>query len=86
MITAEAVMMALAPEVGREQAHHLVADGCRKALEQGRGLQEVLAAEPAVTAHLPPERLAALLEPESYTGLAGAFVDRVLEGPPGSSS
>jgi 3-carboxy-cis,cis-muconate cycloisomerase len=86
MITAEAVMMALAPEVGREQAHHLVADACRKALEEGQGLHGVLSAEPAVTAHLPPERLAALLEPESYTGLAGAFVDRVLEEPPGSSS
>jgi 3-carboxy-cis,cis-muconate cycloisomerase len=86
MIAAEAVMMALAPEVGREPAHHLVAAGCRKALEEGRDLLDVLSAEPSATAHLPPERLTALLEPESYTGLAGAFVDRVLEEPPGSSS
>jgi 3-carboxy-cis,cis-muconate cycloisomerase len=86
MICAEAVMMALAPEVGRDQAHHLVADGCRKALEEGRDLHGVLSAEPAVTARLSPERLAALLEPENYTGLAGAFVDRVLEDAPGSSS
>jgi 3-carboxy-cis,cis-muconate cycloisomerase len=80
MITAEAVMMALAPHVGREQAHHLVADGCRKAIDENRYLADVLAAERAVTEHLPPERLAALLEPENYTGLAGAFVDRVLDG------
>ena len=86
LISAEAVMMALAPEVGREQAHHLVADACRKALQEGRELKDVLSAEPAVTAHLPPERVAALLEPENYTGLAGAFVDRVLEAPPGSNS
>jgi 3-carboxy-cis,cis-muconate cycloisomerase len=85
MISAEAVMMALASHVGREQAHHLVAQGCRKALDEGRKLVDALSAEPAITAHLPPARLAALLEPESYTGLAGAFVDRVLEEPPGSS-
>jgi 3-carboxy-cis,cis-muconate cycloisomerase len=80
MISAEAVMMALAPHVGREAAHHLVADGCRKALEEGRGLEDVLSGEPEVMAHLAPARLAELLAPESYTGLAGAFVDRVLDG------
>jgi 3-carboxy-cis,cis-muconate cycloisomerase len=86
MITAEAVMMALAPEVGREQAHHLVADACRKAIQAGGDLHSALSAAPAVTGHLSPERLTALLAPESYTGLAGAFVDRVLEDAPGSSS
>jgi 3-carboxy-cis,cis-muconate cycloisomerase len=79
LISAEAVMMALAPFVGRQQAHHLVADACRNALAQDRHLLDVLRAAPAVTAHLSPERLQALLDPESYTGLAGAFVDRVLD-------
>ncbi len=86
MISAEAVMMALAPEVGREAAHHLVADACRKALAEKRDLGDVLSAEPSVTAHLSPARIAALLDPENYTGLAGAFVDRVLAGERGSSS
>jgi 3-carboxy-cis,cis-muconate cycloisomerase len=78
MITAEAVMMALAPAVGREEAHHLVADACKEALESGAHLLEVLRAEPRVTAHLSQAQLAALLDPERYTGLAGAFVDRVV--------
>ncbi len=78
MIVAEAVMMALAPAVGRQAAHHLVAEACRRAVERGVHLGEVLAADPEVTAHLAPERLRALLDPENYTGLAGAFVDRVL--------
>jgi 3-carboxy-cis,cis-muconate cycloisomerase len=78
MISAEAVMMALAPQVGRQRAHDLVAAACRKALAQGGHLLDALRADPAVTAHLAPERLQALLDPESYTGLAGAFVDRVL--------
>jgi 3-carboxy-cis,cis-muconate cycloisomerase len=78
MISAEAVMMALAPEVGRQQAHQLVAAACRKASAEDGHLLDALCADPAVTAHLAPERLQALLDPESYTGLAGAFVDRVL--------
>jgi 3-carboxy-cis,cis-muconate cycloisomerase len=81
LISAEAVMMALAPFVGRQEAHHLVADACRTAVAQDRHLLDVLRAAPAITAHLSPERLEALLDPESYTGLAGAFVDRVLGAP-----
>src|SRR5919106_1824762 len=78
MITAEAVMMALAPALGREEAHHLVAAACREALETGAHLLDVLRAEPRVSAHLSPAQLEALLDPERYTGLAGAFVDRVV--------
>ncbi|MGH6916472.1 MAG: 3-carboxy-cis,cis-muconate cycloisomerase, partial [Geminicoccaceae bacterium] len=43
MITAEAVMMALAPHVGREEAHHLVAAACNRAIASGRHLREALA-------------------------------------------
>jgi 3-carboxy-cis,cis-muconate cycloisomerase len=78
MISAEAVMMALAPEVGREKAHHLVAAACQRALAHDRHLLEELQADAAITAHLRPERLVALLDPASYTGLAADFVDRVL--------
>jgi 3-carboxy-cis,cis-muconate cycloisomerase len=78
MISAEAVMMALAPEVGREQAHHLAAAACQRALANDRHLLEEVQADEAITAHLAPERLAELLDPAGYTGLAGEFVDRVL--------
>ena len=78
MITAEAVMMALAPAPGREEAHHLVAAACHQALETGSHLLEVLRAEPRVTAHVSGTQLEALLDPENYTGLAGAFIDRVV--------
>jgi 3-carboxy-cis,cis-muconate cycloisomerase len=78
MISAEAVMMALAPEIGREEAHHLVAAACQRALAYDRHLLEEVQADPAITAHVPPERLVELLDPASYTGLAGEFVDRVL--------
>jgi 3-carboxy-cis,cis-muconate cycloisomerase len=85
MISAEAVMMALAPHVGREEAHHLVAAACERALASDRHLREVLQADAAITVHLPPQRLALLLDPRNYTGLAGAFVDRVLAQEPARS-
>jgi 3-carboxy-cis,cis-muconate cycloisomerase len=78
MINAEAVMMALAPALGREQAHHVIAAACSRVLETGGHLLEALSAEPQVTAHLSRAQLARLLDPENYTGLAGAFVDRVV--------
>jgi 3-carboxy-cis,cis-muconate cycloisomerase len=82
MISAEAVMMALAPHVGRDDAHHLVAAACDRALADGRHLLEELQADAAITAHLPPARLVELLDPQNYTGLAGEFVDRVLARDP----
>jgi 3-carboxy-cis,cis-muconate cycloisomerase len=78
MISAEAVMMALAPQVGREQAHHLVTAACHRALARGRHLLQELQADEAITVHLPPARLVELLDPQNYTGLAAEFVERVL--------
>jgi 3-carboxy-cis,cis-muconate cycloisomerase len=78
MISAEAVMMALAPHVGRDEAHHLVAAACHRALAHSRDLLDELGADAAVTAHLAPARLGELLDPGNYTGLAAEFVDRVL--------
>ena len=85
MISAEAVMMALAPHVGREQAHHLVAAACDRAIGSGRHLGEELRADPEVSAHLSGDRLDQLLDPGNYTGLAAQFVDRVLAQDPDSS-
>jgi 3-carboxy-cis,cis-muconate cycloisomerase len=78
LISAEAVMMALAPALGRSEAHHLVADACRTAVQDDRDLGDVLKARDEVRAHLEPEAIDRLLAPESYTGQAGALVDRVL--------
>jgi 3-carboxy-cis,cis-muconate cycloisomerase len=77
--------MALAPHVGREQAHHLVAAACYRAIASGRHLREELLAEPEISMHLSAERVDELLDPGNYTGLAGEFVDRVLAHGPGRS-
>ncbi|MBV6306498.1 3-carboxy-cis,cis-muconate cycloisomerase [Candidimonas humi] len=79
LIMAEAVSMALAESMGRLQAHALVEQKCRQALEQGRGLQDVLAEDERVLAALGTQKLAELMAPQNYLGAAGVFVDRVLE-------
>ena len=80
LIAAEAVTTALAPHLGRERAHELVADLCRRATEQKRALLDLLAATPEITSHFDRAALAKLCDPASYLGLAGAMVDRVLAG------
>jgi 3-carboxy-cis,cis-muconate cycloisomerase len=78
LIVSEAVMMGLAPMLGRDEAHDLVYDLCRKALVQNRPLADLLAEQPAVTAHLSREQIKTLTDPANYLGLAGTMTDRVL--------
>ena len=46
LIVAEAVMMGLAPEIGRQQSHDVVYDACRLANEKGITLADALSADP----------------------------------------
>jgi 3-carboxy-cis,cis-muconate cycloisomerase len=78
LIMAEAVMMALAPLLGRGAAHEAVHHACEAALAEGIPLAEALGRDAAVAAALPPEKITAVADPASYLGAAGAFVDRVL--------
>jgi 3-carboxy-cis,cis-muconate cycloisomerase len=78
LIMAEAVMMGLAPVLGRGAAHDAVHHACDLALAEGVSLAEALGRDPVVAAALTPARISALTEPTSYLGAAGAFVDRVL--------
>src|SRR5690349_15354260 len=78
LIVAEAVMMALAPHTGRNQAHDLVYDACRVAIESDRPLLDVLLETPTVAGPLGPDKLRALTDPANYLGAAPAMVDHVL--------
>lgn len=80
LIVAEAVMMGLAPHTGRNEAHDLVYDACRKAIENDRPLYDVLLEVPEVAGPLGPEALKALTDPANYLGAAQAMIDRVLAG------
>jgi 3-carboxy-cis,cis-muconate cycloisomerase len=80
LIVAEAVMMGLAPHMGRQVAHDVVYDSCRLAAERGMSLLDALAQAPDVTKHLDRPALARLCDPANYLGLAPDMVDRVVGG------
>ena len=77
-VLAEPVVLALAPRVGRHRAHELVSEVAQRGQERGLPLLDALAAEPAITEHLPAERLDELLRPESALGAVDALIDRVV--------
>jgi 3-carboxy-cis,cis-muconate cycloisomerase len=79
MIVSEAVMMGLGPYLGRQRAHDLVYDICRKAITTRGSFLELLAADPEIAPHLGRDALAKLVDPANYLGLAGEMVDRVLK-------
>lgn len=79
LIVAEAVMMGLAPFIGRQQAHDIVYEACRTVNEQGGTLAEALAALPAVTEHFDRDAIDRLTEPANYLGLAPQMVDRAIQ-------
>jgi 3-carboxy-cis,cis-muconate cycloisomerase len=78
MVVSEAVMMGLGPKLGRQRAHDLVYDVCRKVAETGRPLADLLAADAEIARHASRAELAKLTDPANYLGLAGEMVDRVL--------
>jgi 3-carboxy-cis,cis-muconate cycloisomerase len=79
LIVAEAVMMALAPLTGRQTAHDLVYAACRRAIEAGKPLFEILVDTQDVAVPLGREKLRSLTDPANYLGSASQMVDRVLQ-------
>jgi 3-carboxy-cis,cis-muconate cycloisomerase len=78
LIVAEAVMMGLAPVMGRGEAHHVVHHACDVALAEGVPLAEALLRDPQVSAKLSRAEVERLTDPSGYLGAAEAFVDRVV--------
>ena len=78
LIVAEAVMMGLAPQIGRQEAHDVVYDACRHANEKGVTLAEALSADPRVASRIDRVTIDRLTSPNNYLGLAPDMVDRVL--------
>jgi 3-carboxy-cis,cis-muconate cycloisomerase len=78
LLAAEAVMMGLAPLLGRQTAHQLVTAIVGRVRAGEGGFVDLLAADPTIAAHLDRSAIAALADPASHVGLAGEMVDRVL--------
>jgi 3-carboxy-cis,cis-muconate cycloisomerase len=78
LIVAEAVMMGLARELGRNEAHDIVYAACRTVNEKGGTLASVLNSMPEVSSRLDPKLIEQLTEPANYLGAAPQMVDRVV--------
>jgi 3-carboxy-cis,cis-muconate cycloisomerase len=78
LIVAEAVMMGLAPDIGRQEAHDVVYDSCRLANEKGITLADALSSDERVSRRIDRATIERLTSPKNYLGLAPEMVDRVL--------
>ena len=64
------------PTLGRQRAHDLVYDICRKVTATGKPLVELLAQDADISKHLTRAELAKMCDPGNYLGLAGEMVDK----------
>jgi 3-carboxy-cis,cis-muconate cycloisomerase len=72
------VMMGLAPDLGRQEAHDVVYDACRVANDKGMTLADALSADARVSTRIDRATIERLTSPKNYLGLAPEMVDRVL--------
>jgi 3-carboxy-cis,cis-muconate cycloisomerase len=78
LLLAERITTALARDLGRGPAHELVERASADTVSGDRPFADLLAATPEIASRLSPEQLGELLDPATYLGSAGAFVDRTL--------
>jgi 3-carboxy-cis,cis-muconate cycloisomerase len=77
-IVSEAVMMGLGKKLGRQYAHDLVYEVCRKAAKEGRPLLELLWEVEEVRKAISHDELEKLCDPANYLGYSEMMVDKVL--------
>lgn len=69
LIMAEAVMLDLGRQIGRQHAHDVVYDAAQDTVIKNRPFSELLGNDPRVNQHLSAEAIEDLLDPTAYTGL-----------------
>ena len=78
LIVSEAVMMGLAPVIGRGEAHHVVKHACDLALAEKISLADALERDKIVSSRLDRAAIEKLIDPANYLGSTGSFIDRVI--------
>jgi 3-carboxy-cis,cis-muconate cycloisomerase len=84
LIVSEAVMMALAPTMGRDKAHDVLYAIIHDPAMDEKSLTEMLLEREDVVAHLGEAQIRRLTDPTHYLGLSEAMVDRVVSATPTS--
>ncbi|MED5548340.1 MAG: lyase family protein [Pseudomonadota bacterium] len=77
-ILSQRFVFALAPHIGRTEAEELIRDLAAEAHESGAGLREAAMGNAVIRGALSEAEIEALLDPETYIGLAGEQVDAVI--------
>jgi len=76
LIMAEAIILELGREIGRQNAHDVVYEASQASFLESRPFSEILAEVEEVSSRLSPERIAELLDPTRYTGVCSVFAER----------
>jgi len=79
LLMSEAVMMGLAPKVGKAKAHHLVYDAASKAHEEGTTLKKALMADVEIMKQLSEKEIEQLIDPINYVGCVEEMIQQVLK-------
>jgi adenylosuccinate lyase len=79
LVAGEAVMMALAEELGRQTAHDMTHEAAMAALDSEQSYAEALLSDDHVSSVFSAAELEDLLDPESYTGLSAELAKRALD-------
>ncbi len=78
LIVAEAVMMGLAPKLGRQRAHDIVYECCRESLTADTPFVDALMARPEISGALSRAEVEKLADPANYLGAAPAMTRALL--------
>lgn len=81
-VLSEAVMLALAPHVGRETAHRLVTAAAEDARRAGCSLEDAVRGSAEIMARLSRDDVAAAFDLQRHAGQCAALVDRFLGATP----
>lgn len=76
---AESLALALAPHLGRQAAHHLVAELMGQAKRQRLALHEVAAGDDRVRGLVTGDQIDDMTDPGAYLGATAALIDRALD-------
>lgn len=79
LVFAEAVMMVLAPTLGRQEAHHVVQEATKQALAEDRHLRAVLLETETVLTAATKQEIIDAFDPAGYFGASDHFIGRALE-------
>jgi 3-carboxy-cis,cis-muconate cycloisomerase len=79
LIVAEAVMMALAPHIGRQVAHDIVYDCCRQTIKNNISFVDSLLADKNISKIFNENDLLEIVNPSNYLGAAPAMANKLLK-------